>query len=88
MSKQRAKMSRSQRAKQFAPFSALNGLTRALEERERMHRSNITGEFTRTSEFLDDCEFADYSIEDTEFADDIVYEPSCDAEDNGYTDEY
>ena len=35
MNKQMAGMSRVQRAKQFAPFSALKGLVEALAEKER-----------------------------------------------------
>lgn len=36
MSKQRAKMPQSQRAKQFAPFDALTGLRAALKEKEKI----------------------------------------------------
>ena len=36
MGKQRAKMPRSQRAKQFAPFDALVGLRQALKEKEKI----------------------------------------------------
>ncbi len=73
--KQHAKMSKSQRAKQFAPFSALSGLSKALEERERFRNSERKDELSRISEGLDDVEFANFSVEDTEFADEYFYEP-------------
>lgn len=78
MSKQHAKMSRSQRAKQFAPFSALNGLTKTLEERERKRRIRIGEELTRSTEDLDDIEFADISVEDELFSDEYSYDPEND----------
>lgn len=44
MDKQRAKMPKSQRAKQFAPFDAVVGLRKALKEKEkiRLPRKEIT----------------------------------------------
>lgn len=36
MSKQHAKMSMSQRAKQFSPFAAVKGLSEEIEKRERL----------------------------------------------------
>ena len=37
----RPKMPRSQRAKQFAPFDALTGLSRKLEQAEEEHRRTL-----------------------------------------------
>ena len=39
MSKPRAKMPQSQRAKQFAPFDAVVGLRKALYEKERLREA-------------------------------------------------
>ncbi len=39
MSKQHAKMSMSQRAKQFSPFAAVKGLSEEIEKRERLFES-------------------------------------------------
>ena len=39
MSKQHAKMSMSQRAKQFSPFAAVKGLSEEIEKKERLFES-------------------------------------------------
>ena len=39
--KERSKMPREMRAKQFAPFDALKGLTRALKEKEEENELDI-----------------------------------------------
>lgn len=41
MKKERQKMSRANRAKQFAPFAALSGLEYALKKKEEEHKRAV-----------------------------------------------